>query len=66
MLTIKTVNLSEYQLLSLLTNFLEFKLGDLSFGNLPLGTTWKGLPASPDILHATKKKLFILPDSGKI
>ena len=55
---LKTVNLGEDHLLSLLTRLTGFKLGDLSSGNLPLGTTWKGLPASPEVLHAKGKKII--------
>jgi len=55
---LKTVNLGEDHLLSLLTKLVGFKLGDLASGNLPLGTTWKGLPASPEVLHAKGKKII--------
>lgn len=55
---LKTVNLEEDHLLSLLTKLVGFKLGDLSSGHLPLGVSWKGLPASPEILHAKGKKII--------
>jgi len=55
---LKTVNLGEDHLLSMLTKLVGFKLGDLSSGNLPLGTTWKGLPASPEVLKAKDKKII--------
>jgi len=54
---LKTVNLGEDHLLSLLTKLVGFKLGDLASGNLPLGTTWKGLPASPEVLRTKGKKI---------
>lgn len=53
-----TVNLGEDHLLSLLTKLVGFKLGDLSSGDMPLGTAWKGLPASPEVLHAKGKKII--------
>ena len=55
---LKTVNLGEDHLLSLLTKLVGFKLGDLASGNLPLGTTWKGLPASPEVLRTKGKKII--------
>ncbi|PIQ22763.1 MAG: hypothetical protein COW65_01210 [Cytophagales bacterium CG18_big_fil_WC_8_21_14_2_50_42_9] len=55
---LKTVNLGEDHLLSLLTKLAGFKLGDLSSGNLPLGTTWKGLPGSPEVLRSKGKKII--------
>jgi len=55
---LKTANLGEDHLLSLLTKLAGFKLGDLSSGNLPLGTTWKGLPGSPEILRSKGKKII--------
>jgi len=55
---LKNVNLGEDHLLSMLTKLAGFKLGDLASGNLPLGTTWKGLPGSPEVLHAKGKKII--------
>lgn len=52
-----TVNLGEDHLFSLLTTAVGFRLGDLASGDLPLGTTWKGLPASPEVLLARGKKI---------
>ena len=52
------VNLGEDHLLSLLTKLVGFKLGDLASGNLPLGTAWRGLPASPEVLRARDKKII--------
>jgi hypothetical protein len=52
----KTLNLGEDHLFSLLVKALGFKLGDLSSGNRPFACAWKGLPDSPEqLLHNNKK-----------
>ena len=55
---LKNANLGEDHLLSMLTKLAGFKLGDLASGNLPLGTTWKGLPGSPEEIRAKGKKII--------
>ena len=57
-LRLKTVNLEEDHVFSLLIKAAGMKLGDLSSGSLPLACTWRGLPASPEELYAKGKKII--------
>lgn len=55
---LKTVELEEDHLFSMLAISIGFKLGNLSSGKLPLGCAWKGLPAPPEELYASGKKII--------
>ncbi len=54
----KTLNLGEDHLFALLAKSVGFELGDLSTTNLPFGCGWKGLPASPEELYSSGKKII--------
>lgn len=55
---LKTVNLEEDHMFSILVMSVGLQLGDLSSGNLPMGCTWRGLPASPEELYQRDKKII--------
>lgn len=55
---LKTVNLEEDHMFSILVMAAGLQLGDLSSGNLPFGCAWKGLPASPEELYQNGKKII--------
>ncbi|HYE55801.1 MAG TPA: glycosyltransferase family A protein [Chitinophagaceae bacterium] len=55
---LRTVELEEDHLFSILVRSVGFRLGDLSSDHLPMGCAWKGLPASPAELHAKGKKII--------
>lgn len=55
---LKNIELEEDHLFSLLAISIGFRLGNLSSGSLPLGCAWKGLPASPEELYSTGKKII--------
>lgn len=50
--------LGEDHLFSLLAKVEGLELGDLASGSLPFGVAWKGLPASPEMLQQTGKKII--------
>lgn len=55
---LRGVNLEEDHLFSLLTCATGLHLGDLSGPRQPFGVAWRGLPASPDMLHRDGRKLI--------
>ncbi len=55
---LKTVNLEEDHMFSILVMSAGFGLGDLSSGSLPMACTWRGLPASPQELFEKRKKVI--------
>ena len=55
---LKTVNLEEDHMFSMLVMAAGFQLGDLSSGSLPMACTWRGLPASPEELYERGKKII--------
>jgi predicted metal-binding protein len=55
---LRTIHLEEDHLFAILARAVGFRLGDLSSQHLPFGCAWKGLPASPEELHAKGKKII--------
>lgn len=55
-LTLGRLNLGEDHLFGLLAKAAGFELGNMASGNLPFACAWKGLPAAPEqLLHSNKK-----------
>jgi len=52
------LNLGEDHLFSLLAKAMGFELGDLCTKNYPFACAWKGLPAAPEELYNTGKKII--------
>ena len=55
--TLRTLNMGEDHLFSLLAKANGFDLGNLSAGDQPFACAWKGLPAAPEELLARGKKV---------
>ncbi len=55
---LKTLNLGEDHLFSLLAKAVGFDLGSLSHKGMPFACAWKGLPAAPDQLYDEGKKII--------
>ena len=55
---LRTVNLEEDHVFSILVMAAGFKFGDLSSDNLPFALTWRGLPDSPGELYRKGKKVI--------
>jgi hypothetical protein len=56
--SLRTVNLEEDHIFSLLVKSSGFTLADLSRGSLPFGCSWRGLPDSPEGLLDRGKKII--------
>ena len=54
----KSLNLGEDHLFSLLAKATGFQLGDLSSGSLPFACAWQGLPDCPESLMRKHKKII--------
>lgn len=54
----RNVHLEEDHLFAILVTATGHRLGDLSSNSLPLGCAWKGLPASPEELYSSGKKII--------
>ena len=54
----KTLDLEEDHLFAILAKSVGMNFGDLSSGNKPFACAWKNLPASPEQLYETHKKII--------
>lgn len=55
---LKNANFGEDLMFSMLVRSVRFQLVDLSGKDLPFGIAWRGLPASPDVLLKSNKKII--------